>query len=69
MALVKLRRGDDFRRRVRWKGVAGAPLDLTGYVVTAAIIGLLTVALAGCATFQPPAGDLWREAAVERITK
>jgi hypothetical protein len=37
MTVLKLRRGDDFRRRVLWKGVGNAPLDLSGYTVTATI--------------------------------
>jgi hypothetical protein len=37
MAVVKLRRGDDFRRRIRWKDSAGAAINLAGYTITSEI--------------------------------
>ncbi|MCU0689707.1 MAG: hypothetical protein MUE97_08210, partial [Phycisphaerales bacterium] len=37
MSVIKLRQGDDFRRRVRWLGVASAPLNLAGYTLSASI--------------------------------
>lgn len=58
MAVVKLRRGDDFRRRVRWKGVAGAPLDLTGYAVTLRHRGATNLTPATTLTLSAGAGTV-----------